>query len=307
MAVTRCRAATWQDPKTGAVHVPPCTAEQQLLQQAAARLQEARQQFEEVQKWRRLVDQAAERFRLKAQQLVRTLDTDQPEGNSFLNERIAELRAYLSESAASISSSIPSPLASSLSSKPPGAGTSASVLGSAGIAAAVAGLTAAGAPLSATPPPGTSTAWGATGAPAPSAPAAQAPGSTGASGWVDQGVQAIAVDQIDLTQSPVQGLADFHKITPQEVTIGFQKLQTVVAPAVAQGHGADYFAQLDVAQGLSGEDGYQHIYEVFYGGDAIRLNKVGNSYDVVNGYHRLYIARQLGLKSVPAHVITSTS
>jgi hypothetical protein len=76
---------------------------------------------------------------------------------------------------------------------------------------------------------------------------------------------------------------------------------------VAQGHGADYFAQLDVAQGLSGEDGYQHIYEVFYGGDAIRLNKVGNSYDVVNGYLRLYIARQLGLISVPAHVITSTS
>ncbi|HIC87994.1 MAG TPA: hypothetical protein EYP04_01110 [Anaerolineae bacterium] len=35
----------------------------------------------------------------------------------------------------------------------------------------------------------------------------------------------------------------------------------------------------------------------------MRLNKMGDRYQVVNGYHRLFIARQLGIKTVPARVI----
>ena len=116
-------------------------------------------------------------------------------------------------------------------------------------------------------------------------------------------VQSISVDQIDLSDSPITGTGDFHKASAQEMVEGFHKLQDVVAPAVAGGADGDYFSQLDAAQGLDYSNGYRCVYDAFYGDGAIILEKVGNSFQVLNGYHRLFVAGQLGVKSVPAKVV----
>ena len=73
-------------------------------------------------------------------------------------------------------------------------------------------------------------------------------------------------------------------------------------PAVEQGAGSDYFAHLDAERGIDYSRGFQRVYDAFYGNDAIRLDRVGDTYQVVNGYHRLYVAKQIGISIVPARV-----
>jgi len=121
--------------------------------------------------------------------------------------------------------------------------------------------------------------------------------------WIDTGIQAVDLELVDLSGSPVADTGDFHKVSAQEMGEGFRKLQDVVAPAVAQGGDGDHFSRLDAAQGLDYAHGSRRIYDAFYGQDCIRLDKIGDRYQVVNGYHRLFIARQLGIKTLPARVI----
>lgn len=121
--------------------------------------------------------------------------------------------------------------------------------------------------------------------------------------WVDQGIQDVPVDKIDMSDSPVQDTGDFQKVSHEEMAEGFRKLEEEVRPAVERGADGDYFYQLDQECGLDYEHGYRRVYDAFYGDSSIRLDKVDDTYDVVNGYHRLAVARELGLKTVPARVI----
>ncbi|MFX1355112.1 MAG: hypothetical protein ACFFGP_14250 [Promethearchaeota archaeon] len=121
--------------------------------------------------------------------------------------------------------------------------------------------------------------------------------------WEDRGIQDVSVDHVDLSDSPVQDAGDFHKVSHEEMVDGFRKLEEEVRPAVAKSADADDFSRLDEDRGLDYEHGYRRVYDAFYGNNSIRLDKVGDSYSVVNGYHRLAVARELGLKTVPARVI----
>lgn len=117
------------------------------------------------------------------------------------------------------------------------------------------------------------------------------------------GIQDVDLTLVDLSDSPVADTGDFHKVSAQEMEEGLRKLQDVVAPAVAQGADGDYFSRLDATQGLNYARGYRRIYDAFYGQDCIRLEKVGDRYQVVNGYHRLFLARQMGIKTLPARIV----
>jgi hypothetical protein len=121
--------------------------------------------------------------------------------------------------------------------------------------------------------------------------------------WIDKGIQDVPVDRVDLNDSHVQGEKDFKKVSKAEMQEGFEKLETTVRPAVDKGADGDYFSDLDRTQGLDYEHGYRRVYDSFYGNDAIRLDKAGDTYTVVNGYHRLAIAKEIGLTTVPAWVI----
>lgn len=121
--------------------------------------------------------------------------------------------------------------------------------------------------------------------------------------WVDIGIVDVDLAKIDLSDSPVHGPDDFHKVSYEEMKDGFEKLQNDVLPAVEQGANGDDFWQMDQERSSEYREGFQRVYDAFYGDSSIRLTKVDDHYEVVNGYHRLYVAKEMGLSSVPARVI----
>ncbi len=84
---------------------------------------------------------------------------------------------------------------------------------------------------------------------------------------------------------------------------GLERLEEM-KPVIANGEGAnsDYWAKHDRQQGLDYEHGYQRVYEAFYGNDAVRLNKDGDRYDIVNGRHRVWLAKRMDIGALPARV-----
>lgn len=121
--------------------------------------------------------------------------------------------------------------------------------------------------------------------------------------WVDVGIQNVPVDKIDDSDTYVHGPEDFKKVSREDMVHGLETLQSEVRPAVENGADKEYFRSLDQARGFDYPSGTQRIYEAFYGQDAIRLDKIGDSYLVENGYHRIYTAKELGLDTIPARVI----
>ncbi|MCG3209811.1 MAG: hypothetical protein FOGNACKC_03438 [Anaerolineae bacterium] len=125
--------------------------------------------------------------------------------------------------------------------------------------------------------------------------------------WVElPEVQDVPIDRIDLSDSYVHSSEDFKKVSRLDMIEGLKKLEQVVKPAVQNGADADYFSQLDAQLGLDNKNGYKNIYDVFYGSSqnnsTIKLDKLGDTYKVNNGYHRLYVAKELGLKTIPARI-----
>ncbi len=115
--------------------------------------------------------------------------------------------------------------------------------------------------------------------------------------------QLVSVDQIDLSDSPVKGFDDFSKVPARVMEDGLKSLQDVIIPAMAQGADGDYFYNLDISLGQDPAQGYKNIYDVFFGTNCITLDKAGGQLKVINGYHRLFVAQQIGIKSLPARIL----
>jgi hypothetical protein len=121
--------------------------------------------------------------------------------------------------------------------------------------------------------------------------------------WVNTGIQDVPVDKIDDSDSPVNSPEDFRKVSYDEVVRGSRTLQNELQPAVQNGADKEYFEKLDKQRGIDYPNGSTRIYEAFYGDNAIKLNKIGDRYYVENGYHRIFVAKELGIARIPALVI----
>ncbi|GIK71670.1 MAG: hypothetical protein BroJett021_06580 [Chloroflexota bacterium] len=115
-------------------------------------------------------------------------------------------------------------------------------------------------------------------------------------------IHTVPIDQIDLSDSPVHSAADFHKVSRDEMIEGLTKLR-LVQQWIEQGATDQMLRDFDAQHGLSGAQGYHNIYQVFYGDNAIALEQVGDGYRVINGYHRLAVAQELGWTMIPARVV----
>ncbi|MFN3979659.1 MAG: hypothetical protein ACK4SA_04650 [Caldilinea sp.] len=49
--------------------------------------------------------------------------------------------------------------------------------------------------------------------------------------------------------------------------------------------------------------GYRNIDQVFYGDSAIALEPMDDGYGVINGYHRLAVAKELGWTMISVWVV----
>ena len=102
----------------------------------------------------------------------------------------------------------------------------------------------------------------------------------------------------------ISNTLDFQKIPMDEMKAGMKKLQEML-PTIESGVGAsgDYWAERDRELGLDYPNGYLRIYEAFYGHDAIRVEKSGSNYEIVNGRHRVWLAKQMGIGKLPVSVV----
>lgn len=129
------------------------------------------------------------------------------------------------------------------------------------------------------------------------------PAAGQAAQWVDAGIRFVNVADLPDPEG-ISGQADFRKATEPEMRSGLRKLQEM-RPVIESGAGnsSDYWADYDRRHGLEFADGYQRVYEAFYGMDCIKVNKDQNSYDIDNGRHRIWLAKQMGIEQLPIRIV----
>lgn len=119
----------------------------------------------------------------------------------------------------------------------------------------------------------------------------------------DHGIQDIPLSAVDTRALNVYGPEDPRGDSYDQIADGCHKLNDTVRPGVQAGYGRDHFLSLDKAQGLDpATNGYTKAYDSFYGDNPITVLKDGQRYEVDKGRHRLFVAKQEGLTSVPARV-----
>ncbi|MFL6255144.1 MAG: hypothetical protein ACJ74T_08970 [Pyrinomonadaceae bacterium] len=123
------------------------------------------------------------------------------------------------------------------------------------------------------------------------------------SAWIDTGVQFVNVADLP-DPDGISSSADFRKTTEAEMRSGIGKLQEM-RPLIESGVGAssDYWADYDRHRGLDFADGYQRVYDAFYGADCVKVNKDRNSYDIDNGRHRIWLAKRMGIEQLPMRIV----
>lgn len=121
--------------------------------------------------------------------------------------------------------------------------------------------------------------------------------------WIDEGIQDVSVETLPQPEG-IGGDEDFKKISREEMQDGLEKLQEM-KPIIDSGQGAssDYWANVDASNGASYADGYRRVYDAFYGSDAIRIVDDRGQIDIINGRHRIYLAKEMGIESLPARRI----
>ncbi len=103
-------------------------------------------------------------------------------------------------------------------------------------------------------------------------------------------------------ESNISGPEDFAKVSLAEMKDGIAKLESTVLPVVARGGG---LAELRVrdTHGRGRGASYTDVYEAFFGATSIKLaRKPDGRYEVINGRHRIWAARQIGLDTLPVLV-----
>ena len=117
-------------------------------------------------------------------------------------------------------------------------------------------------------------------------------------------IQEISLDSIDWEEMGALASDDYRKVSRDEMREGLRKLVEVVRPKVQQGATAEDFSRMDEELGLDYAHGYRRVYDAFYGpNECIVVERVGDTYQVINGRHRLLLAREMGIESLPARVL----
>lgn len=116
------------------------------------------------------------------------------------------------------------------------------------------------------------------------------------------GVEMVALSAVDWD---VDGdLPESVRVSASDMSWGIEKLEAVVLPAIEAGKDVGYFRARDAAEGLSGTRSYESVYEAFFNADfAVKLTALPSGrFEIINGYHRVALARRLGVSKLPTIV-----
>lgn len=136
--------------------------------------------------------------------------------------------------------------------------------------------------------------------------AAAGAGSLSRPAGFPEGVHLVPLAMIDDSDTRIRGVEDFSEFyTPADLEWAHEAFQSVIKPGVAAGATVDDFRARDQREGRMGARSYEMTFAGFFGTDAIKLSPAGSKLEVNNGYHRIWVARQMGLDAVPARVAGS--
>jgi hypothetical protein len=132
--------------------------------------------------------------------------------------------------------------------------------------------------------------------------AAQAPEQLNQGEWVTSMRDVSVADLPDIKD--IHSKEDFRDVSEETMRTGIARLQEM-KPLIESGEGAnsDYWYNIDQQRGLGPTDGYQSVYSAFYGNDRIHLVKDNDQYDISNGLHRIWVAKQMNIDTLPAEVV----
>ncbi len=117
------------------------------------------------------------------------------------------------------------------------------------------------------------------------------------------GLSDVDVGAADLADTPIQGEFGRGGASRADYRWAVQTWSDTVGPGVARGMTRDDFAARDQRYEAPPLRRTADVYDMFLGTDRIRVDRrADGSLNVVNGRHRLHIARDLGIRSLPGQV-----
>ena len=127
--------------------------------------------------------------------------------------------------------------------------------------------------------------------------------STRDSKWMELGIQDVEIHKLPNIEE-ITGEKDFGKV-PKDVMEAGIKRYSEMKQIIDSGEGnhREYWEKIDKEKGLEYSNGYQRIYESFHGSDPIRIERDGDKHTIINGRHRVWLAKQMGIKTLPASIV----
>lgn len=111
------------------------------------------------------------------------------------------------------------------------------------------------------------------------------------------GVFEVPLELIDDSDSTVSGVKSFEKVSLADTRHGIEMLQHQVLPSIRDGWNPNGGGTGGLSEEARAVAGY------YFGDTRVKLRRNANGrFAVVNGYHRIYAARELGVDSLPAEV-----
>jgi hypothetical protein len=126
----------------------------------------------------------------------------------------------------------------------------------------------------------------------------------------DQSSSVQFVDLERINPNEIQSPADFKSPAEYAEQLREAHMLKQMLPALEQGVDPELFDQWDQANQIGHYSperyvrGYTDVYHAYYGAERIGLERrPDGTYDVLNGRHRIFAARQAGLEKIPAQVL----
>lgn len=114
---------------------------------------------------------------------------------------------------------------------------------------------------------------------------------------------SVDVMSADLTENPIQGEFGRGGATRADYRWAVQTWHDTIAPGLARGMSRSDFEADDALRGAQPLRRTADVYDMFLGDDHIRVDRrPDGTFNVISGRHRLQIARDLGIESLPGKI-----
>jgi hypothetical protein len=126
-------------------------------------------------------------------------------------------------------------------------------------------------------------------------------GGTGPGWLTSAGLADVSVAEAGFADNPIVGEFGRDGLTRADYRWAVTQWDEVIRPGLDRGMTRDDFAAKDAARDAPPLRRLAFVYDIFLGSEAIVVNRLPDgTIDVTNGRHRLTVARELGVTSLPA-------